>query len=57
MSQEAGHSGEVVARVMASVSNPLHLALAIELSIANFDWNPLESVVDPGLTRSASLTG
>lgn len=43
MSQEAGHSGELAARVMASVPQPLHLALAVELSIANFDWNALES--------------
>lgn len=57
MSQEAGHSGELVARVMASVSSPFCLALAIEPSIANFDWNALESVVDMGLMRSTSLTG
>ena len=57
MSQEAGHSGELVARVMASVSSPFRLALAIEPSIANFDWNALESVVDTGLMRLTSLTG
>lgn len=57
MSQEAGHSGELAARVMASVPSPLHLALAVELSIANFDWNALESVADTGLVRSALLPG
>lgn len=57
MSQEAGHSGELAARVMASVPSPLHLALAVELSIANFDWNARESVADTGLVRSALLPG
>ena len=57
MSQEAGHSGELAARVMASVPSPLCLALTIEPSIANFDWNALESVVDTGLMRSALLPG
>lgn len=57
MSQEAGHSGELAARVMASVPSPLRLALTIELSIANFDWKALESVVDTGLMRSALLPG